>query len=283
MGQFIQIWRVDPRTRDSIEPIELMPEPDSLDEAMRLLPDGGYTTFRTYGRYQVLHMASHFDRLEETARLLGEPLRLNHSLIINALHQALTAYPADETRVRLLLDLQKRPGAVYILIEKLHVPAIVEYQNGVGVVTRQMHRENPKAKQAQFIETAEVVRQRVPAGVNEVIMVSETGHLLEGLSSNFFAVADDRIWTAEKEVLSGITRALVLDIIRQKQIPLTLEGFPVDQLGEIREAFITSASRAVLPVTIINGEPVGSGKPGQRTLDLLAAYRARVAEELETL
>jgi branched-subunit amino acid aminotransferase/4-amino-4-deoxychorismate lyase len=169
------------------------------------------------------------------------------------------------------------------MLETLHIPSDEEYANGVRVVTYHLQRQNPKAKLTSFIETANHVRQSLPPGINEAVMIGEEGHLLEGLSSNFFAVLDHEIWTAEQGVLSGITRSMVLDVASQEGLTMHLEGLPAEKLSLVDEVFITSASRAVLPVTEIDGKPVGSGRPGVITLLLLRRYREMIEQALETL
>lgn len=286
MDKTIQIWRVNGRpesTDTAAEEIVLQPEPVSLDDASRRLPGGGYTTFRTFGHTQVLELADHFARLEETARLAGHPLRLARARVRLALRQALEAYPAEEARVRVTLDLEKDPGALYLLVEPLHTPPAQAYEQGVRVVTHKMQRQNPKAKLTRFIETASAVRQTLPTGVNEAVMIGEDGRVLEGLSSNFFAVKDGIVWTAEEGVLSGITRSMVLELIRCEGIMLRLDELRAEDLPTLDEAFITSASRAVLPVTEMDGRPVGSGLPGPITQKLLHGYQQQIAAHLETI
>lgn len=286
MNKKIQIWRLDGHSESAetaAEQIVLQPDPVSLDDASRRLPGGGYTTFRTFGRTQVLELADHFVRLEETARLAGHPLCLDLARIRQALRQVLNTYPADEARVRVTLDLEKELGALYFLLEPLHTPPAQAYEQGVRVVTYKMQRQNPKAKLTGFIETAAAVRQMLPAGVNEAVMVGEDARVLEGLSSNFFGVKDGEIWTADEGVLSGITRSLVLGLIRREGIPLRFDELRAEDLPTLDEAFITSASRAVLPVTEINDQPVGNGLPGPITKNLLFEYQQQIAEHLETI
>ena len=183
--------------------------------------------------------------------------------------------------MRITLDLVQQPGMIYLLVEGLRTPGPEAYENGVRAVTRRMQRNNPKAKLTNFIETASTVRRELPAGIEEAIMIGEDGRVLEGLSSNFFAVRQGTIWTAEQGVLSGITRSFVLEVIREEGIPLWLEGLPQEELSGLDEAFITSASRAVLPVVEIDGRPVANGKPGLITRKLLQGYLNRLVQDLE--
>jgi branched-chain amino acid aminotransferase len=154
---------------------------------------------------------------------------------------------------------------------------------GVKTITCDFRRPNPKAKLTTSISgTMELRRQLLP-DVNEALMLDEQGRLLEGLSSNFFAVLAGEIWTAEAGVLSGITRLLILEEIRLANLPLRLEGLPLSALPELQEAFITSASRAVLPVSQVDQQIIGSGMPGPLTRLLARRYRARLRTGIEAI
>jgi branched-chain amino acid aminotransferase len=281
MSENIAVWRIVPGVEPSAGMEQLDMQPGSLDEGTRNLPAGAYTTFRTFGRTHVLRLSDHFKRLDETARLAGKAVEIDPALLRQGLRRALNAYPAGETRVRITLDLVQQQGTIYLLVEGLRTPSPEAYENGVRTVTRRMQRNNPKAKLTNFIETASTVRRELPKGIEEAIMIGEDDRVLEGLSSNFFAVRQGTIWTAEQGVLSGITRSFVLEVIHEEGIPLRLEALPEAELSELDEAFITSASRAVLPVVEIDGRPVANGKPGPITRKLLQGYLNRLVKDLE--
>jgi len=286
-GNNIAIWRVAAHDEHIPEkPPEVIvidPVPTSMDEATRHLPQGGYTTFRTYDHRRVLRFADHIQRLETAARLAGKPIILNEDQIRQDLRKILQHAALGNLRMRIILDLEREPRTIIYLAEPLRVPSTYDYEHGVKTVTREMQRSNPKAKLTNFIERASTVREQLPPGTNEALMVSVNGVLLEGLSSNFFAIRDSTIWTAGDGVLPGITRAIVLDTIYELGITLRLEPFRIDEIDTMDEALITSASRAVLPIHSINGQPVGSGNPGPLTKRIFARYQRRIEEELEPI
>lgn len=255
----------------------------SLNAVSRQLPGGVYTTFRTFEGNKVLSLSEHIARLEESAALVGWPVALDPQALRTALRAAIERFPVKEARVRLTVDLEQQPGIVYIALEPLEIPTEKDYQNGVRTVTVPVQRENPLAKQTAFIQAAEGVRSELPADVNEGLIVDSRGHILEGLSSNFFAVKDDVLKTAGGSVLQGITRAIVLQAAARASIPLQLESIPVEEIPLLQEAFITSSSRSVLPVRAIDIYPVASGKPGPRTRQLMEAYERYIQQTVEEL
>ena len=148
-------------------------------------------------------------RLEQSARLAGKPFQLDEARLRLALRSAIAqahrqfgirsaAGKQTDLRLRLTLDLETQPGDLYIAIEPLDVPPPAAYRDGVAVITCTLERLLPQAKLTRFIARSRHIRQSLPAGVNEAVMVSAQGFLLEGLTSNFFAVLQDEIRTAER-------------------------------------------------------------------------------------
>lgn len=255
---------------------------NGLDQASTFIPTGAYTTFRTFNRTRVIEINNHFSRLIETAQLAGTPVSIRPDEIRRILKQLLSNSASGESRVRLTLDLTQTPGDIYISIEPLAIPPSEAYTSGVKVITKEMHRNNPKAKLSHFISTAGKVRHTLTKDINEVLMVNN-GVVLEGLSSNFFGVRSGEIWTANEGVLSGITRKVILEICAIKGIVVHFQGVPQTEIPNLEEAFISSASRAVLPVVEIDGRRVGGGMPGSITKSLLAAYQEFVLTKAEEI
>ncbi len=102
-------------------------------------------------------------------------------------------------------------------------------------------------------------------GAREAWLVDGQGRITEGASSNAWIVArDGKILTHPlgHDVLPGITRSVVLDVIKAQGLTFEERAFTLDEAYAAREAFITSASQIVIPVVAINGRPVGNGAPG---------------------
>jgi branched-chain amino acid aminotransferase len=292
----VMVWvtRLD---SDNIEihPVSLPGTIVGLDAATINLPGGAYTTIRTYQGGKVIRLKDQVLRLEQSAWLAGKPIQLDDTRLRCALRSALAQAHRQfgitdsavgeevDLRLRLTLDLESRPGDLYIAIEPLDVPPPVAYLEGVAVVTCTIERHLPEAKLTRFISRSQHVRQSLPPGVNEAVMLSADGYLLEGLTSNFLAVSQGEIRTAGQAVLAGITRGLVLESARRLDLPVRFEPVHISDLTTLQEAFITSSSRGVLPVCRINAVQIGLGKPGSLTLRLMQAYDGIILEQIEPL
>ena len=118
------------------------------------------------------------------------------------------------------------------------------------------------------------------AGCDEAILLNEQGCLTEGSITNIFVVSNRELITPSLEsgVLPGITREVVLEIARAANI-ITLEGqVALEELIEAEEAFVTNSIMELMPLTWFEGKPIGTGKPGYLTRELLVAYRKLINE-----
>jgi branched-chain amino acid aminotransferase len=246
----------------------------SLSEASKHLPDGAYSTLRTYSGTQLLRLAQHVTRLNESAALQGQVGTLLESdaraTIAFALRQ--TAFP--ESRLRLTWA----PPRFFVSLEPFVPLPEALYRNGVRCVSVPVRRENPHAKDTRFIATASAAYQSLPPDTHEGLMVAEDGAILEGLSSNFFAILDGALHSEGERVLLGVTRSLVLEVAAEI-LPFVPRAVRQSEVPRMSEAFLTSVSRGILPVTRIDDDDVGSGRPGPRCLELRARFAALEARE----
>jgi D-alanine transaminase len=118
------------------------------------------------------------------------------------------------------------------------------------------------------------------AGANEAIIVRE-GQVLEGSSTSVFAVIGNVIVTPPNShhILPGTTRDAVLSLARGT-IATEIRPIAVTELMRAHEVWIAAATRDVLPVTMIDQQTIGSGKPGpiwEQMTKLFAAERRRLA------
>ena len=77
---------------------------------------------------------------------------------------------------------------------------------------------------------------------------------------------------ADNGILRGITRSVLIEVIRAQGLELEERPFTVEEAYAAREAFLTSASQIVMPVVRIDGRPVGNGAPGSIATALRAAF-----------
>jgi branched-chain amino acid aminotransferase len=249
------------------------------------LPVGVYTSLRTYRHNHFLHLGDHLDRLAQSMALLGWDYRLDRHQLRQALHQVCSAYPAADARVR--IDILAQPisspgGETRVLIGLFPFQPIPEQLYDVGVqvaITRQLTRANPRAKEAHFAQERQPFLASQPDAY-ECLLLDQDGYILEGTTSNFYAVRDGVLWTAGEGVLEGVARKIVLQVARQIGMPIRLQAVHIDDVGRLDECALSSSSRAIVPIVEVDGRAVADGRPGPHTRRLLAAYNAYVDSAL---
>jgi branched-subunit amino acid aminotransferase/4-amino-4-deoxychorismate lyase len=249
----------------------------SMTAASRTLPHGSYTTLRTYDGRRVLRLEQHVARLCESLDPPA-PGALTLPEARGALLAALDATRHLESRARLTLA----PPRLFVTVERFAPLPARCYADGVACVSVPVRRRNPHAKDTDFIATAAATHATLPPGVEEGLMTADDGALLEGLSSNLFAIIGGTLRTEGERVLHGVTRSLVLEVARGL-LPVETRAPAIAELGSFQEAFLTSVSREILPVVTIDGRAVGDGRPGPLTRRLIDAFAALVAREARPL
>jgi D-alanine transaminase len=113
----------------------------------------------------------------------------------------------------------------------------------------------------------------VDAGVTDALQVRD-GIALEGAHCNFFAVFDGTVVThpTSNVILPGITRGVVLELVRANAIPLDVRPLQVEELAAADEMFFTGTTAEIRPTVELDGRPVGDGSVGPVTRALDAAF-----------
>jgi branched-chain amino acid aminotransferase len=132
---------------------------------------------------------------------------------------------------------------------------------------------DPRAKNYHWNDLTMGLLGALDAGGDSVVLTDGAGHVVEGPGFNVFCLnADGVLVTPEQGVLEGITRRTVIEMARALGVPLEVRALPVQELVSAREAFVSSSGGGVLPVTQVNGKPLGDGRIGPVTQKLVATY-----------
>jgi D-alanine transaminase len=137
---------------------------------------------------------------------------------------------------------------------------------GVAVITVPESRwERVDIKAIALLPNVLAKQAAKEQGAKEAWFVGKDGYVTEGSSSNAWIVSrDGKVITrpADHGILRGITRTVLLNVLKAQGLELDERPFTVEEAQAAREAFITSASQCVMPVVSIDGSPVGNGAPG---------------------
>jgi len=153
---------------------------------------------------------------------------------------------------------------VYMMANPLTVPAQSLRDQGVAAVTVTDNRWlRCDIKSVSLLANCLLRQAAVDAGAVEAVLLRE-GRLTEGSSSNIFAVKASVILTPPKTnlILPGITYDVVIELARADGMPLEIRQVSEAEVRGADELWLTSSTKEVLPISTLDGKPVGTGKPG---------------------
>lgn len=152
---------------------------------------------------------------------------------------------------------------------------------GIAVATTEDLRwKRRDIKSINLLAQCLAKQDAVKNGAVEGWMV-EDGFVTEGVSSSAYIVSDGKVITRPLSnwILPGIRRRTLLEIASQGNLAIEERPFTVEEALAADEAFISSATTIVMPVTSIDDRPIAAGVPGPITLQLRRLYTTRLRQE----
>ncbi len=189
-------------------------------------------------------------------------------------------------RVRGLLPVTEAPTVV-ITVSPFSAPAVNKYANGVRAVVSRIRRNetSPTAtiKSGSYLDAVLARMQASREGADEAILLNTQGHLACATAANLFWVKDGTLCTPAITcgVLAGIVREMVIEVALDTDIPAGAVAEPVEALLAADEAFLTNVLIGVLPLASVGEQPIGSGRPGPVTRQMMTAYREALEAECQ--
>jgi len=268
-------------TPDGLKTVDYSAE--SLNEAARHEPENGvYTVGNTFETYKALKLTAHLNRMEDSARRANIALTLDRPRLRAALREVITLAGYGDVRYRITVPADQ-PDCFILSVEPFKPLSPQVIANGVRVISvPDSARHNAAAKTTGWMHKREKIEASLPEGIYTALLLDEAGNVLEGVTSNFYAILDGMLFTADEGVLPGISQQIVLevapDVLHVRREPIHISDVP-----RVTEAFITSASRGIVPVVEIDGLTLGKGKPGAITWRLRERYAVAMRNYLEEL
>ena len=255
----------------------------SIDDRGFQFGDGVYEVIRTY-RGAPFEMAAHLARLERSAKELNLILPYSRAQWTQWIQQGLGQAGYHEAKVYIQITRGTAPRdhafpsgvspTVVMTIRELHPLSLQIRQDGVTARTcEDLRWGRCDIKSLNLLGNVLAREEARKAGVFEAILVKD-GLVTEGSLSNVMAVQNGTVITAPEgpRILSGVTRTVVLELARKEEIPVEERFLSLDSLYSADEVFLTGTTLEVLGVVRIDGNTIGSGRPGPITKTLAARW-----------
>jgi branched-chain amino acid aminotransferase len=291
-----QDFAADPRNANALVWLngELVPKSQarvSIFDAGFVLGDGVWEGLRLH-KGRLMFLDAHLDRLFEGAAAIELDIGLTRQGVIEALNQLFAANDmSDGVHIRLMVTRGEKAAAnqdprnalgkpTVVIVAEWKTPSPTIVTRGLSLATVSVRctpkemfdmRLNSHSRLNLILALQEAIR----AGADEALMLDPHGHVASCNATNFFWVRDGELRTSSGEYcFNGVTRANVIALARENDIPLRLADFPVEDAQGADEAFVTGTFGGLTPVRSIDGRELSDALPGPLTARLRGLYDA---------
>ncbi len=253
-----------------------------------LYGDGVFEGIRTYAG-KVFRMEAHLDRLWYSAKAILLEIPYNKAELAAAIEQTLQINGIVDGYIRVVIT--RGAGTLGIDPKKCSDPRVIiitdsielyppeDYENGLEIVTVSTIRNHaaalsPRIKSLNYLNNILAKIEGQQAGCKEALMLNHKGEVAECTGDNIFLVRDGRVLTPpiDAGILEGITRDVAIELARAAEIPVEEVPLTRHDIYVSDECFLTGSAAEVIPVVKVDSRPIGDGKPGKITRDLITRF-----------
>ncbi len=223
----------------------------------------------------------HWMRLKRSADELQLTLPINKKEFTAIVNTLIQKNPYENPAIRSVLTagvskngitLPKKP-TFYILIHDITklLPKKQFYKNGASIITHEFSRDNHASKTTNYIEAIKKQKEKNRRNAIEILYLDKK-NILECTTANIFIIKNNELFTPKDDILSGITRKLVIKLAKKNNISVHEQKITKKQLFDADEVFITGSAKNILPITKVDSQKIGNEKPGQLTQKIHELY-----------
>jgi len=165
-------------------------------------------------------------------------------------------------------------------ISCIHMGSYIKATDGAKLITSSWQRPDNLCGPAgakvngSYVASCLAKREAVRQGANEAVMLNSVGHVAECTGENIFLYRQGKIYTpsTSESILEGITRASIIQVARDMGYEVIESQITRAQLYTADEVWMTGTAAEIVPVTSIDGKPVGNGKIGEVSSKIHARF-----------
>ncbi|MGN6347971.1 MAG: branched-chain amino acid transaminase [Candidatus Nitrosocosmicus sp.] len=250
----------------------------------------GIRSYNTNNGIAIFRLDDHLKRLFNSAKAYFMNLEYNREEIKQASIDLVKDNDQGECYIRIIayygygkLGVNPLPNKVSIAIAVLNWSEHIKKENaeeGINTVVSSWMKTDTRSIPthakgiANYANSALARMEAIKAGADEAIMINSGGFVVEASAENIFFVKDNSVITPPKSsgALEGITRDTVIEITKQKKIPLVIDNISRDELYYFDEAFLTGTASEIVPIGKIDHRIIGQGKIGPLTKEIKNHY-----------
>lgn len=296
-------FTVDPRNEDILINVNGVMTPRaeavvSVFDSGFMLGDGVWEGLRVH-KGKIAFLDAHLDRQFEGAKAIAMDIGISRQELTQRLYETISANGMTDqegVHIRLMITRGIRstpyqdprvvisPATIVIIPEyKEALPSTVE--NGIRLFTVHVRRGDPAVQDQKLnshskLNCITACIQATQAGADEALMLDPHGFVATCNSTHFFIVRKGEVWTSSGDYcLGGITRANVIRICRENDIPVFEKNFSLTDVYGADEALVTGTFAGVVPATEVDGRILTTGR-GPMVERLQGLYKALIERDV---
>ena len=242
---------------------------------------GLFETMRIYNGIPFL-LEEHIERLQSSSRELSFFNVPDKDELRQLAHDYIKREALQNEALRLSVTYGNKEEGITPQVFITHRPVPYgeeDYKAGITVAisSSRKNEHSPLVRHKTFnqLENVLSLKRIKEQGVKECIFLNTAGYLAEGSKSNIFFLRGGSVFIPSIDcgLLPGITRAKIIALLRQQNLEVNEGSYNPRNLYECDECFCTNSLMEALPVTKIDGNLVGTGRPGEFAQGILSLYR----------
>lgn len=253
----------------------------------------GYGVFDYFAVRQghPMFFADYAARFMRSARLLELDLPHTAAELEALVYELIAANGQPDGGIRLLLTggysmdgyTPAQPNFLLMQYPAPQYPT-AHFTEGISLLTHCFQRELPAVKSINYLTGIRMQPALRARGAQDVLYYDAQGYVRESDRSNFFMISAEGVLTTPGEkILEGVTRLQLLRLAASLGMRVDVREIHLDELATAQEAFLTSSTKGVMPVTQIDGKPVSNGRVGAGSQQLGAWFTTHAAAYLAEL
>ncbi len=252
----------------------------SVKDIIVLRGFGVFDFLITYNK-RPFYLKEHVQRLETSAQKIGLKIKHSNDEICSIVEETIRRNAHhDESNIRIVYTggissdgvTPEGNGYLIVMVTPKHQLPDWWYSDGAKIVTAEIERFIPGAKSTNYLTAVWALERAHAMDAIESIYVDRNNRLLEGTTTNFFCFKENKLITPKLDILPGITRSVLVDLVKG-HFDLDVREIQKDELPSMEEVFISASNKEIVPIIQVDDIVIGDGKPGQRTRKVMQLFK----------
>lgn len=251
------------------------------------LPAGSIAANRAYGAFdffgvrhrQAFYLHRHLERFFTTMSLMRLKIKYSPEQLQALVHEIIQRCQEDDFYIKLFaypIDTfsgSEIPAELFIIPLVLPIDTRFNYNTGIMLISKEYQRFLPEAKSTNYLPLVYWQHEIDLAGAADVLYYN-AGIVSETSRGNVFLVKNGKVFTPARNMLKGITRSIILDLLQEKGEPCIERDIAFDELFTADEVFLSGTTKKVLPVTCIDHRIIHKGQIGPTSQWLMSEFES---------